>query len=183
MGAERDAREVACVPQSSVRPRYFPWEGTRGACAGERGMELNDLTGTVIGAAIEVHRELGPGSLESAYEACLYYEITERGLKVLRQLQLPLTYKGIHLDVGYRVDLLVEDAVIVEIKAVDKLERVHEAQVLSYLRLSKCRLGLLINFNVPVLKHGIKRIVYGTITAPSDGARDPWMNPPQTSQM
>jgi GxxExxY protein len=94
-------------------------------------MDLNKISGLVIGAAIEVHRELGPGLLESAYEACLYYELTQRNLKVLRQLQLPLTYKGIQLDAGYRVDLLVEDAVVVEIKAVERLERLHEAQLLS----------------------------------------------------
>ncbi len=127
-------------------------------------MELNEITGAIIGAAIEVHRELGPGLLESAYEACLFYELTQRNLKVHRQLQLPLTYKGIQLDAGYRVDLLVEDAVVVEIKAVDRLDRLHEAQVLSYLKLSKCRLGLLINFNVTILKNGIKRLVHGPST-------------------
>ena len=123
-------------------------------------MELRKITDEIIGAAIDVHRELGPGLLESAYGACLFYELTQRGIEALRQVKLPLKYKGVHLDVGYKVDLLVERQVVVELKAVDKLEPVHEAQLLSYLRLSGCNVGLLVNFNVRVLKDGIKRMVH-----------------------
>ncbi|MCS6885431.1 MAG: GxxExxY protein [Blastocatellia bacterium] len=121
--------------------------------------ELNGLTEQIIGAAIEVHRALGPGLLESAYEACLCYELQKRGLHAESQKPLPLVYKEVHLEVGYRVDLLVEGAVIVEVKAAEQLHPIHEAQILSYLKLSGCRVGLLINFNVERLKQGIKRIV------------------------
>lgn len=121
--------------------------------------ELNRLTEAIIQAAIEVHRTLGPGLLESAYEACLAFELAQRGLKVEQQKPLPVVYKDVRLDCGYRLDLLVEDKVIVEIKAVDQLLPVHEAQLLSYLRLSGCKVGLLINFNVKVLRSGIRRLV------------------------
>ena len=120
---------------------------------------LNDLTGKIIGAAIEVHRILGPGLLESAYEACLVFELRERGLKVERQADLPLCYKGVRLDCGYRLDLLVENAVIVEVKVLNGMTAIHQAQVTSYLKLSGCKVGLLINFNVGLLKSGITRIV------------------------
>lgn len=120
---------------------------------------LNRVTGTIIGAAIDVHRALGAGLLESAYEACLAYELAERSLKVEQPKPLPLVYKAVRLDCGYRLDLLVDDCVIVEVKSVDALEPVHTAQVLSYLKLSGCRVGLLINFNVQVLKRGIRRLV------------------------
>ena len=120
---------------------------------------LNDLTGKIIGAAIEVHRILGPGLLESAYEACLVFELRERGLKVERQVDLPLCYKGVRLDCGYRLDLLVENAVIVEVKVLNGMTAIHQAQVTSYLKLSGCKVGLLINFNVGLLKSGITRIV------------------------
>ena len=123
------------------------------------GPKLNDITEAVIGAAIVVHKELGPGLLESAYEACLAYELAEKGLKIERQKGLPLRYRGVLLDCGYRLDLLVESQVVVEVKAVEKIELIHEAQLLSYLKLSKCPLGLLINFNVEVLKNGIRRLV------------------------
>jgi len=122
-------------------------------------VEVNRITETIIGAAIEVHRELGPGLLESAYETCLHYEIANQGLQVSRQVQFPLRYKEIQLDVGYKIDLLVAGLVVVELKAVERLEPVHEAQLLSYLRLSGCELGLLINFNVRLLRDGIKRMV------------------------
>jgi GxxExxY protein len=123
---------------------------------------LNALTEQIIAAAIAVHHELGPGMLESAYEACLTYELLERGLAVERQKPLPVTYRGQTLDCGYRIDLLVERAVVVEIKCVERFERVHSAQLLSYLRFSKCKVGLLINFNVKWLtKEGIKRVVNG----------------------
>lgn len=121
--------------------------------------DLNRITESVIGAAIEVHRALGPGLLESAYEACLSFELTQRGLKVEQQKPLPVIYRGVKLDCGYRLDLVVEDAVIVEIKAVDRLAPIHEAQLLSYLRLSGYKVGLLLNFNVRVLKYGIRRLV------------------------
>lgn len=121
--------------------------------------ELDRVTEAIIGASIDVHRELGPGLLESTYEACLAYGLVQRGLKVERQKPLPVVYKGLKLDIGYRVDLLVEDRVIVELKAVDRLEPIHEAQLLSYLRLSGCKVGLLINFNVRVLRDGLKRLI------------------------
>lgn len=120
--------------------------------------ELNKITEAIIGAAIEVHRTLSPGLLESAYQTCLAFELIERGYKVEQQKPLPLIYKNVHLDCGYRLDLLVNEAVIVEIKAVEQLAPIHEAQLLSYLRLSGCKVGLLINFNVKLLKYGIKRL-------------------------
>ena len=120
---------------------------------------LHDLTGLVIGGAIAVHRELGPGLLESTYEACLAHELQKRGLHVERQLPLPVTYKGVQLDCGYRLDLVVESNVIVELKAVKAIEEIDKAQLLSYLKLSGYPLGLLINFNVPVLIQGVKRYI------------------------
>ena len=117
------------------------------------------LSKEIINAAIEVHRHLGPGLLESAYEQCLYSELLERGLKTDRQLALPIVYKGKQVDCAYRLDLVVENKVIIELKAVNKLEHLHHAQVLTYLKLSGYRLGLLFNFNTQILKHGIKRIV------------------------
>jgi GxxExxY protein len=120
---------------------------------------INEITESVIGAAIAVHRELGPGLLESAYDACLAYELSEKGLKVERQKNLPLIYRGVQLDCGYRLDFLVEGRVVVEVKAVDKLEPIHEAQIISYLKLSGCKAGLLINFKAKILKHGIRRFV------------------------
>jgi GxxExxY protein len=116
-------------------------------------------TREIIGAAIDVHRELGPGLLESAYETCLAYELRERGLGVARQVELPVRYKGIALDCSYKIDLLVAGEVVVELKCVDALREIHEAQILTYLRLSNKRLGLLINFHVPVLRDGVKRFV------------------------
>jgi len=121
--------------------------------------ELNKLTQQIIGAAIEVHRHLGPGLLESAHETCLAYELQELGLSLERERALPLVYKEIRLDQGYRVDLLVERKVIVELKVVEQIAPVHEAQVLSYLRFSGCRIGLLLNFNVKLLKDGIRRFI------------------------
>jgi GxxExxY protein len=118
-----------------------------------------ELTHAIIGAAIEVHRALGPGLLEAAYEVSLEHELVQRGLRVRRQVGMPVQYKGVSLDAGYRLDLLVEDTVVVEVKAVDGLTRVHEAQLLTYLRLSGVRIGLLINFNERVLKDGVLRRV------------------------
>ena len=121
--------------------------------------KLDRITKSIIGAAIEVHRALGPGLLESAYEACLAFELVERGLMVEQQKPLPVIYRGIKLDCAYRLNLLVEGEVIVEVKAVDRLAPIHQAQMLSYLKLSGCKVGLLINFNVKVLKDGIIRVV------------------------
>ena len=120
---------------------------------------FNKITETIIGGAIAVHRVLGPGLLESAYEACLGYELVDRGLSVERQKALPVKYRGVNLDCGYRIDLLVEGIIIIELKAVEKIDPIHKAQLLSYLKLSGCELGLLINFNVRMLKSGIHRIV------------------------
>jgi len=121
----------------------------------------NKLTEEIIGAAMEVHSFLGPGLLESAYENCLKFELGKRGLKVVSQLALPIQYKEIKIDAGYRIDLLVEDEVIVELKAVDSIQPIHKAQLLSYLKMSNLRIGLLLNFNVERLKQGITRMVNG----------------------
>ncbi|MBN2549893.1 MAG: GxxExxY protein [Anaerolineales bacterium] len=118
-----------------------------------------DLTGKIIGAAIEVHRHLGPGLLESAYQICLGRELELRGIQFEREKSLPIEYKGERLDCGYRLDFIVEQKLIVELKSVDKLLPIHDAQVLTYLKLTGCKVGLLINFNVPVLKDGIHRLV------------------------
>ena len=123
--------------------------------------ELNKISGQVVDSAMEVHSALGPGLLESAYEGCLKYELTSRGLAVACQCELPVTYKSVSLDFGYRIDMIVEGAVVVELKAVDKVLPIHEAQLLSYLKLSRKRLGLLINFHTVHLRDGIKRMVNG----------------------
>ena len=123
-------------------------------------MRENRLTSQIIGAAIEVHRQLGPGLLESSYETCLAYELETRGLSVERQKPLPIVYKEIHLEHGYRIDLLVNQLVVVELKVVEAITAVHEAQMLSYLKFSGCKVGLLINFNVTLLKDGgIRRFI------------------------
>ena len=124
-------------------------------------MKINELTQEIIGAAIEVHRALGPGLLESAYEECLCSELALRKVTFERQLPLPVDYKGTRLDCGYRLDLLVSKEVVVEIKAVESLLPIHQAQLLTYLKLGGWEVGLLMNFNVPVLKQGIKRMVLG----------------------
>jgi GxxExxY protein len=121
-------------------------------------MEINEITKTVIGAAIEVHRVMGPGLLESAYRVCLAHEMALRGLSYEQERSLPVCYKGVQLDAGYRLDFMIERAVVVELKAVETLLPIHEAQVLTYLRLTGCKVGLLINFHVPVLKQGLKRL-------------------------
>ena len=120
---------------------------------------LDTITGQVIGAAIDVHRALGPGLLESAYEACLAFELAGRGFMVERQKPLPIKYKEVELEAGYRLDLLVDRKVVVELKAVEPIAPIHKTQLLTYLRLSGHRVGLLINFNVKVLKSGIHRVV------------------------
>ena len=120
-------------------------------------MEINQITEKIIGCAIEVHKQLGPGLLESAYEECLFYEIINSGLNVKKQLTLPLVYKEIKLDAGYRIDLIVENQVIVEIKSVDALAEIHKAQLMTYMKLANVKVGLLMNFNVTRLKDGIVR--------------------------
>ncbi len=122
-------------------------------------MDINKITETIIGASIEVHKALGPGLLETAYEECLSYELRLNGLRFQRQRALPLIYKGIKLDCGYRIDLHVEERVVIELKAIDKLSPIHDAQLLTYMNLVNSSVGLLINFNVPVLKNGIRRKV------------------------
>lgn len=122
-------------------------------------MELNEITERIIGAAIEVHRHLGPGLLESAYEECLCYELSQSRLRFARQVHLPIRYKGILLQAAHRMDLLVEDQVVVELKATEEMPPLYSAQMLTYLRSAQKRVGLLINFNVPLLKDGIRRII------------------------
>lgn len=122
-------------------------------------MTENELSHITIGCAIKIHKALGPGLLESAYQECLHYELTQQNLYVEKEKPLPLVYEQVKLECGYRVDLLIEKKLLVEVKAVENLHPVHMAQVLTYLRLSNCKLGLLINFNVPLLKEGIKRII------------------------
>jgi len=129
-------------------------------------MHVNEITEQVIGAAIEVHRELGPGLLESTYEECLARELALRQIPFERQRSVPLTYKGAAVDVGFRVDMVVADRVLVELKAVESILPIHEAQVLTYLKLARLHLGLLINFNVKLLTDGVRRLVVGP--APPD---------------
>ena len=121
--------------------------------------DLEDIARNLVDAGLKVHRALGPGLLESAYEHCLAYELNGRGVEFQRQVILPIAYDGDTIDAGYRLDLLVENSIVVEVKSVDALSRVHEAQILTYLRLSACRIGFLMNFNVPLFKQGVKRFV------------------------
>lgn len=122
-------------------------------------MDENTLSNRIIGAAIEVHRELGPGLLESIYEAALAYELVQDGMRVERQIGIPVQYKTERLELGFRADLIVDRAVPVEVKAIEKLMPIHEVQVLTYLRITRLKLGLLLNFNVGLLKSGIRRVV------------------------
>jgi GxxExxY protein len=122
-------------------------------------MQENEISEKIIGCSIEVHKLLGPGLLESAYEECLFYELQKAGLNVEKQKPLPLVYKEVKLDAGYRIDLVVENKVIIEIKSVDCLNDIHTAQVLTYLKLSGCKVGLLMNFNVLRVVDGLKRLV------------------------
>jgi GxxExxY protein len=126
-------------------------------------MTENELSKIVFDAGLKVHRTLGPGLLESAYEECLYYELLKANLKIDKQKALPLIYEEVKLDAGYRVDFLIENKLIVEIKSVEALNDIHLAQVLTYLKLSNCKLGLLINFNTLLFKDGIKRIINGSL--------------------
>ncbi|MEM5871889.1 MAG: GxxExxY protein [Candidatus Aenigmatarchaeota archaeon] len=122
-------------------------------------MTENQITEIIIGCALKVHKALGPGLLESAYEECLFYELNKENLKVERQKPIPLIYEDVKLDCGFRTDLIIENKVIVELKAVEAINDVHMAQILTYLKLTKCKIGLLINFNVVKLKDGIKRVI------------------------
>lgn len=126
-------------------------------------MTENEISKIVFDAALKVHQTLGPGLLESAYEECLYFELKKSGLHIEKQKPLPLIYDEIHLETGYRVDLIIEHKLIVEIKAVESLNDIHLAQILTYLKLSNCKLGLLINFNVTLLKYGFKRVINGVL--------------------
>jgi GxxExxY protein len=123
-------------------------------------MERDEITRKIIGCAIEVHKNLGPGLLESAYEECLAYELNKAGLSTKRQVPTPVVYKDIKLECGYRIDILVEETVVLELKVVDEFNPVHEAQVLTYLKFSKKQIGLMINFNVTILKNGIRRYIF-----------------------
>lgn len=122
-----------------------------------------EISKIVFEAALNVHKVLGPGLLESAYEECLYYELKKSNLKIEKQKALPLLYEEVKMDVGYRIDILIEDKFIVEIKSVEALNDVHLAQLLTYLKLSNCKLGLLINFNVKLLKNGVRRVINGSL--------------------
>ena len=122
-------------------------------------MTENEISNKIIGCAIDVHKQLGPGLLESAYQECLFYELKRAGLKVEKEKPMPIIYKEVKLDHGYRMDLLVEDRVVIELKTVESLTDVHTAQVLTYLKLGNYKLGLLLNFHVTILKNGIKRLI------------------------
>ncbi len=137
---------------------------------GESKLIHAELTEQIIGAAIEVHRELGPGLLESTYQACLMHELMARGLSCRRQVELPVIYKGIQIDRGYRIDLLVEGQIVIELRAIDKLDPIHSAQLITYMRLGALPVGLLINFNVKLLKDGIVR--FADTTSPLRALRD-----------
>ena len=122
-------------------------------------MTENEISKIVFDAALKVHQNLGPGLLESAYQECLHYELKKSGLQIEKEKPLPLIYEGVKLEVGYRVDILIENKLVIEVKSVEALNDIHLAQVLTYLKLSNCRLGMLINFNVTLIKNGIKRVV------------------------
>lgn len=126
-------------------------------------MNENEIAKRVVDAAYSIHRSLGPGLLESSYEECLFYEIINAGLLAEKQKPLPLIYKDVRMDIGYRIDIIIENKFIVEVKSVDAFNDVHLAQILTYMRLSDCKLGLIINFNVSLIKYGIKRVVNGLV--------------------
>ena len=153
-----------------------------------RAVVENVLTDQIIGCAIEVHRHLGPGLLESVYEECLCYELGQIGLRFERQVHLPVIYKGVKLDCGYKLDLVVEESVVVELKSIEDVTPLHHAQLLTYLKSSNKKVGLLINFNVPILKNGLKRIVnrYAgpTLTrhTSADSAFEPLLSSPRLTQ-
>ena len=122
-------------------------------------MTNNEITSEIISASVRIHKKLGPGLLEKAYQECLYYELKKEGFKVVKEKPMPLIYENVNLDYGYRIDLLVEDKIVIEVKSVKALNDVHTAQTLTYLKLGEYKLGLLINFNVSLLKKGVKRII------------------------
>lgn len=126
-------------------------------------MTENQIAKSVFEAALKVHKALGPGLLESAYEECLFYELKKQGIKVEKQKALPLIYEDVKMEIGYRVDLMIENKFIIEIKAVEAMNDVHMAQILTYLKLADCKLGMLINFNVSLLKNGVRRVINGTL--------------------
>lgn len=126
-------------------------------------MHENKIANIIIGCAIDVHKALGPGLLESAYQECLYYKLLKEGLQLHKEKPMPLVYEEVHLECGYRIDILVEDKVVIEIKSVEALNDIHLAQTLTYMRLGDYKLGLLINFNVNFLKHGIRRVINGKL--------------------
>ena len=126
-------------------------------------MTENEISRIIFDCALKVHKSLGPGLLESAYEECLFYELVKTGLIVEKQKALPLIYEEVKLEIGYRLDIIVENKVVIEIKAVEGLNDIHLAQTLTYLKLSDCKLGMLINFNVTLIKNGIKRVINGTL--------------------
>lgn len=121
--------------------------------------ELNKISGQIVDAALEIHKTLGPGLLESVYETCLAHELMQRGLRIERQVPIPVVYKGVRLDVGFRIDILVEKCLVVELKATDQILPIHEAQILTYLKLTKNRIGLILNFNVVLMKNGTQRVM------------------------
>ena len=155
--------------KDKARPESAEGAETLRLGAAVRG-DLSGVTRSIIGAAIEVHRHLGPGLLESAYEECLCYELSQAGLRFRRQVAVPVMYKGLKLTCDYRLDLIVEDSVIVEIKTVDNLLPIHSAQLLTYLKATNKPVGLLINFNLPVLKDGIKRLVNHYVEPEADAS-------------
>lgn len=127
-------------------------------------MHENEISKIVFDSGLKIHRELGPGLLESAYEECLAYELSQNGLSIQRQKPMPLIYENVKMDIGYRLDLIVENKVVVEVKSCESLNDVHLAQVITYLKLSGCRLGILINFNVKLFKNGYKRVLNGDVS-------------------
>ena len=138
-------------------------ENTKGFTESTEKMHMNELSGLIIGMAMEVHTSLGPGLLESCYKECLYYKVGKSGLYVEKEKPMPLVFEGIKLECGYRIDLLIENKLVVEIKSVDAINDIHLAQTLTYLKLGNYKLGLLMNFNVVKLKDGIKRVINGTL--------------------
>ena len=157
---------MTCAPlpaSSTQQQRYcyivFNTEGAEVEEGTEIESDLRSLTGVIIDSALKVHRAFGPGLLESAYEQCLAHELTLRSVQVRRQVALPIEYEGLRLDAAYRLDLVVGESVIVEVKSVEALSRLHEAQLLTYLKISRMNVGLLINFNVDLLKNGIRRLI------------------------
>jgi GxxExxY protein len=129
-------------------------------CAGKKVMDIEEVAKSIVDAAVKVHRALGPGLLESAYQQCLTYELSQRNLQVECEVLVPVTYENVTLDAGYRADMIVEGCIIIENKTVDQIAPIHEAQLITYLKLSNLHLGFLLNWNVSLMKHGIKRIVF-----------------------